>query len=153
AVLVLTKPVSRGAFVIAKYVAQATMLIVATCIGTLVCWGITHLTFSTAPFERLASSTAAWLAFALLLLAVMTVLSSAFKALAAGGLGIGVFFVLSILPLWDPALRYSPAGLGSAPNALLVGEAPELLWPIATAAISIVVLVTAAVMVFSRREI
>lgn len=153
AVLVLTKPVSRGAFVIAKYVAQAAMLTVATLIGTLVCWGITYLTFSEAPFERLATSTATWLGFALMLLAVMTLLSSAFKSLAAGGLGIGVFFVLSILPLWGPALRYSPAGLGSAPNALLAGESPALVWPIATAAIGVVVLVTAAVLVFSRREI
>lgn len=153
AALVLTKPVSRTAFVIAKFVSNAVLLVVATTMGALVCWGATYATFGEAPIARLASSTGAWLAFALLMLAVMTVLSSAFKTLAAGGLGIGAFFVLSILPLWGPALRYSPAGLSSAPNALLVGESPALLWPLATAAIGVVALVTAAVYVFKRQEI
>lgn len=153
AILVLTKPVSRTAFVITKFLSNAVLLATFTVMGTLACWGVTYVVFGEAPIERLASSTAAWLAFALLLLALMTLFSAGLKSLAAGGAGLAVFFALSVLSLWGPALRYSPAGVSAASGALLMGESPPLLWPALTAALTVVIALAAAVVVFKRQEI
>lgn len=153
AILVLTKPLSRPAFVIAKFLVQCGLLIVATVVGAAVCWAATLAVFGEAPPERLITSTAAWLAFAVLLTAVMVALSARLNALAAGGVGIIAFFAMSILTLWAPAVRYSPAGLVGASSKLLAGEAAQLGWPLATGALSVVVLLAAGVVLFERAEL
>ncbi|MDP2183286.1 MAG: ABC transporter permease subunit [Actinomycetota bacterium] len=153
AILVLTKPVSRAAFVVAKFLSQTALLVVATVIGAAVCWGATYATFGEAPPKLLVSMTAVWLAFAVLLVALMTLLSAGLKSIAAGGVGIGGFFVISVLSLWGPALDYSPAGLSVAPNALLAGTPVELAWPLATTAVAVVALVVAGVLVFKTKEL
>lgn len=111
------------------------------------------MTFGEAPAARLVGSTAAWLGFAVLLLAFMTLFSSAMKSLAAGGAGLGAFFALSVLQLWGPALEYSPAGLSAAAGTLLAGEQVDLAWPIVTSVALVVLLVGAAVAVFRRVEL
>ena len=153
AILVLTKPVSRGAFVLAKFISQTVLLVVFTAVGTLACWGVTYAIFKDAPSARLLSSTGAWLAFAVLLLAVMTLFSAAMKSLAAGGAGLGAFFVLSVGALWGPALKYSPAGMSAAPGDLLLGKEIALGWPLATTALAVVLLVAGAIAVFRQREL
>lgn len=153
AVLVLTKPVSRRAFVVSKFISNATLLMVFTAIGTLVCWAVTYVTFGEAPLFRLVSSTAAWLAFAFLMLAFMTLYSAGLKSLAAGGAGLATFFALSVLSLWGPALHYSPAGIAVAANALLADTDVSLVWPLITTAVAIVVALIAAVLVFERQEL
>ena len=153
AVLVLTKPVSRGGFVVAKYLANAVLVIAATAVGTLITWGLTAAIFSEAPPARLFAATAAWLVFALMLLAAMVLLSSAMSTLAAVGVGVGIFAALGILNLWGPAVRYTPAGLLGAPSNLLLGQAANTTWPLVTGAAVTVGLVAAAVWVFRRVEI
>jgi len=153
AILVLTKPVSRTAFVLTKFVSNAMLLVVFTALGTIACWGVTYVVFGEAPIERLIASTAAWLAFALLMLALMTLYSAGLKSLAAGGAGIATFFALSVLSLWGPALRYSPAGISAASGALLMGQSARLLWPGITSALTVVLALAGAVMVFKRQEI
>ena len=153
AILVLTKPVSRSAFVVAKFLSHAGLTVAATVLGAAVCWGTTYAVFGEAPAKGIVEPTAAWLVFAVTLVAVMTLMSSALTSLAAGGAGIGVFFALSVLSLWGPALRYSPAGLMSAPGSLLAGESVEVLWPVATSAIAVIVLVAASTRVFGRKEL
>lgn len=153
AILVLTKPVSRTAFVITKFLSNAVLLVLFTAIGTLACWGVTYAVFGEAPVERLVSSTGAWLAFALLLLALMTLFSAGLKSLAAGGAGLASFFALSVLSLWGPALRYSPAGLSAASGSFLAGESVALLWPAASSALTVVAALALAVVVFKRQEL
>ncbi len=153
AALVLTKPVSRGGFVVAKYLMSAALLVVATVVGTLVTWGVTGAVFGTAPPGLLFSATGVWLAFALVLLAAMMLLSSALSTLAAVGAGVGMFAVLGILNLWGPAVRYTPAGLIGAPSQVLADTSPALAWPLASAVVAVPVLVAAAVWVFRRVEL
>ena len=54
AILVLTKPVSRSAFVVAKAVVHSVFLALALVVtlGTLVTWGATALVFGKAPGGR-----------------------------------------------------------------------------------------------------
>jgi ABC-2 type transport system permease protein len=153
AILVLTKPVSRGGFVVAKYIAHSLLLIAATALGTLVTWGLTRVLFDEAPPARLLESTGAWIAFALMLLAVMVLLSSVMSTLAAVGSGVGVFALLGILNLWGPAVRYTFVGLLGAPAQLLQGTARDLTWPIATAIAAVPLLIASAVAAFRRVEI
>ncbi|MBU4555888.1 MAG: ABC transporter permease [Actinobacteria bacterium] len=153
AILVLTKPVSRASFVVAKFVSNLVLLAAFTVTGALACWGVTYLVFHEAPVSRLAASTAAWLAYAVLILAFMTLYSARFKSLAAGGAGLGTFFMISVLTLWGPAVKYSPAGLLKASGDLLTGTQVDLAWPLLTTALGVVLLLGAAILVFRRQEI
>lgn len=153
AILVLTKPVSRAAFVLTKFISNVILLVVFTTVGMLACWGVTYLTFGEAPIGRLLGSTAAWLGFAILMLALMTLFSAGLKTLAAGGAGLGAFFAFSVLSLWGPALEYSPAGIYAAAGKLLAAEDVALAWPIMTTCVAVAVALAAAVAWFRRQEL
>lgn len=154
AVLVLTKPLSRPAFVLAKFSGALILLIGSIAAGVLATWAVTKVTFGVAPVRLLVETTGAWLAFGVLLLGVMT-LVSAWQSSQAGaaGLGIGVWFVLTLLTLWEPAVHYSPAGLAGAASAVLARTGADLTWPLVTGAVMVGVCVAGAVGVFSRREL
>lgn len=154
AVLVLTKPVSRAAFVVAKAVASAALVVVAAAVGAALTWLVTRAVFGTAPAAPLAGATAVWLALAVLIVAVMVLLSAAFDSqAAAAGLGLAAYLVLSLATLWRPAVEYGPAGLVSAPDRIVAGEAGALGWPVVSALGLAAALVAAAVLVLRRREV
>lgn len=154
AVLVLTKPLSRAAFVVAKFMSQAGLLVVAVVVGALLTWAMTYAMFGEAPAAVLAEATCAWLVFAVLFVAIMELFSATLDSQAgAAGLGFLVYILLSIASLWGPALRHSPAGLISAPNALILGEAEPLLWPILASVVLALACLVASVAVFRRREL
>jgi ABC-2 type transport system permease protein len=153
AVLALTKPLSRTAFVLAKYLSQALLLTAAVAVGALVTWGLTYAVFAEAPLAPLAGATGAWLVLALAFLALMLALSAAIDSQAgAAGLGFLGFIAVSIALLWAPAVKYSPAGLMGAPTELVMGESASLGWPVATTLALTALLVAVAVAVFRRRE-
>lgn len=154
AALVLTKPLSRTAFVIAKFVSQAALVIVPTVLGALATWGITYAVFAEAPLARLAEATGAWLVFALLFVALMELLSALLDSQAgAAGLGFLGYIVFSVASIWKPALDFSPSGLVGAPTNLVMGEAAELGWPIVATLALTALCVAGAVYVFRKREL
>jgi len=83
AVLTLTKPVSRGAFVLAKIVSQAGLLIAATVVSTAVCAVLTVVIFGPSPLGPLVMSVSIWTIDALLMIVVMTLFSAGFAARGA----------------------------------------------------------------------
>lgn len=154
AIVVLTKPVSRAAFVLSKFVSTAALVVGATLAGMFVTWGITLIWFPDAPFRPLVAATAAWLLFALLLVAVVLAGSAAVDSGAgAAGIGLGFFMLLAIVGVWGPAVRWSPAGMVNGPVALGAGAEVDLLWPALTTAALTAVVVVLAVRVFERREL
>ena len=154
AILVLTKPLSRTAFVLAKYVSSAILLTASVVVGTALTWGMTYAVFGEAPATTLAQATGAWLAWGLMLLAIMTVLSVALNSQAgAAGAGLGVFLVLGIAGLWGPALDYSAAGLIGAPTEIVMGQGGELLWPILAAGLKGALALAGAAWLFSHKEL
>lgn len=154
AVLVLTKPVSRKAFVFAKFVSALILLTGTVLVGAIVTWGVTLATFGEAPIGLLAETTGAWLAFAVVLLGVMTLLSAWLSSQAgAAGVGALVWFVLTLLTLWKPAVEYSPAGLANAAADVLTRSGGDLTWPLVSGAVLVVLSVLGAVGVFARREL
>lgn len=153
ATLVVVKPVSRHAFAVAKYLAQATLISVATVVGTLITWAGTALAFGQAPAGPLVAASAAWLLGALLAAAVTLALSAALPTLAAGIVALVVFGVMGVAGLWQPLSAYTPVGVLSAPAALLAGERPQLVVPAITSVLAIVGLVWLAGALFARREL
>lgn len=154
AVLVLTKPLSRAAFVIAKAVSQALLLVGAVSVGALLTWGVTYAVFGEAPIAPLAQATGAWLAFGVLFVALMLALSTALDSQAgAAGIGFLGYILITIAGLWQFALEYTPAGLVNAPTDFILDKAGPMLWPVTSALVLTVLLVGVAVLVFERREL
>lgn len=154
AILALTKPVSRSAFVVAKSVVHSLFLALTVIAGTLATWGVTALVFGKAPGEALWSSALSWLAFGVLFLAIMTLLSSLMGSQAgAAGVGLGAFALLSIAALWEPLAKYSPVGLASAPMTLAMGKESAILWPVVTSLALACVLVATAAWAFRTKEL
>ena len=154
AILVLTKPLSRTAFVLAKFVSNVKLLSGSVIAGAVLTWALTHAVFGKAPAGDLAAATGVWLLLGILFIAVMELLSALLDSQAgAAGLGFVVYIALSIGTLWGPAVRYSPAGLVGAPTKIVTGEAVELLWPIWTTLALTALCVGAAIAVFRQREL
>lgn len=154
AILALTKPLSRGAFVVAKILSQLLLLVVATALGTAACQVMTGVIFGGTDVGRLVAAVAIWLLYATLLVVVMTLCSAAFRSRgAAAGAGLGFFFLTLMLANWGPTARYGFFGLWPAMSSALMGKQLSLGWPVATAVIAIAVGTVAAVRVFERQEL
>jgi len=153
AILVLTKPVSRGGFVTAKFLAQSALVIAATLVCTAVTCGVTLAVFGEAPAAPLFKAAGIWLVFAILLVAIAVLLSCLLSTLAAAGTAVLVYFVISIASAWGPAVRWSPAGLVGAPSALIASKAVDVGWALATSVAFTGVFLLAAIAAFDRREL
>lgn len=154
AVLVLTKPVSRSAFLVAKTAVNSVFLALLVVIGTLLTWGLTAAFFGRAPGTALWSAALVWLVFGILFIAVMTLLSALIRSAAgAAGAGLGVYVVISIAAIWKPLGDYSPAGLPGLSASLAAGHDGAVLWPALTSLPLAVALVALATLVFRRKEL
>ena len=155
AVLVLTKPVSRTAFIIAKMAVHSAFLAVLVVTGTLVTWGLTAAVFDHAPGPALWSSSLVWLVFGILFIALMTFLSVVINSSAgAAGAGLGMFALLSIAAIWKPLGTYSPAALANTvPFSLAAGRNVAVLWPVLTSLLLAAVLAALAALAFRRKDL
>lgn len=154
AILALTKPLSRPAFVLAKVASQQILLIVSTALGTVVTIGVTAALFDRLPIRAFVTAVALWLAFALSFIAVMTLCSVLFQS-RGGAAGAGLFFLFSALiaSAFPLIAKWTFAGLPSASSRVLMGQSPAVLWPLVTAAVGMVGASAAAVGIFRKREI
>ena len=155
ATLVLTKPISRTAFVVVKAVVHSAFVAVLLAVGTLVTWAMTAIVFGQAPGTDLWLSSLLWLVLAAFLLSVMILFSVAIPAAAgAAGAGLGVFLLLTIAAIWKPLGTYSPAGLSGQAAALASNvHGAWTPWPMITSLVLSVVLVAVAALVFRRKEL
>lgn len=154
AVLVLTKPVSRTAFIIAKAVVHSVFLAVLVVAGTLITWGLTAAIFGQAPGSALWSSSIVWLVFGVLFIALMTLLSVLIgSAAGAAGAGLGAYALVSIAAIWKPLGTYSPAALTKVPSSLLAGNDVAVLWPVLTSLVLAAMLFALAALTFRRSEL
>lgn len=154
AALVLTKPVSRTAFVIAKASVHSAFLAVLVVLGTLLTWALTAVVFGEAPGSVLWSAAMVWLVFGILFIALMTLLSVLISSAAgAAGAGLGVLVVLSIAAIWKPLAACSPAGLTTQPLSMAAGKDAAILWPVLTSLLLSVALVAIAAQSFRRKDL
>lgn len=151
--LVLTKPVSRTWFVLAKVFALLAFVVALTAIATGIVQAETAAMFGAAPSAELWEATGVWALSAALLVGVTALASSAMPTLAAVGVGVAAWLLLPVAAIWKPFADRSPAGLLGAPGAIVAGHQLALAWPTLTTAVAAVVLVAVACVVFSRREL
>jgi len=155
AILVLTKPMSRAAFVAVKAVIHSAFLVVLALLGALVTWGLTAAVFGEAPAGPVWSSTLVWIVLGVFYIALMTFFSVLIPSAAgAAGAGLGAFVLLTIAGLWKPLGDHSPAGLAGQAAALAAEQnVPDMLWPVLVSLVAAVALVVAAALLFRRKEL
>lgn len=154
AVLVLTKPLGRRSFLLAKAMVHTGVLAVAVAAGTAMTWAVTRLLFPVAPAGPLIAAAAAWLVLGALFVAIILLASSCVSSTgAAAGLGLAAYLLLTLGGLWAPLKRFTPVGLRELPAALAAGQRVDVAGPVLAAVVAIVVLLFAAVAVFDRREL
>jgi ABC-2 type transport system permease protein len=126
AAFLLTKPISRGAFVLAKVVAIGTLLALALAVGGALCWIYTAILFEPLPAAMFAGAVALiWLSLAVF--AAFTFLASVTtrSGLVAGGIGFAAFLLVGILSALPGIGPYMPTSLWGAAITLALGTTPE----------------------------
>ena len=155
AALLLTKPVGRGAFLVAKLVAIAATLGISTAIAGAGAWFYTFVLFEPLPVAGfVAAMGLQWLA--LVAFAAITFVGSTLtrSALAAAGVGVAAFIAIGILGIVPAIGRYLPTGLGEPARGLALGQADvDALGPTIAAAMLIAALVSVAWLSFRRQEL
>lgn len=154
AALLLTKPVGRTAFLLAKLTALATTLLVATAIAVAGGWIYTAILFE-APSVAGFAGLAVLVALSLLAYAAITFLFSTLtrSALAAAGIGFVAVLVLGLLSAFPSLAPYLPAGLSTPAGAIALGRPAELALPIASAVALIAACAIGAWASFRRQEL
>jgi len=132
AILVLTKPLSRVAFFLAKVASQTLVLLAATAVGTLAAFTLTAILFGEAPLLDLLLGAGFWFAFAWLTVAIMALLSVLFNSQGgAAGVGIALLFgVILVVSTWSAIEDYSPAALTMASMNAFRGEEYQAVIPL-----------------------
>ncbi|MBK7831344.1 MAG: ABC transporter permease [Gemmatimonadetes bacterium] len=154
AIMVLTKPVSRAAFILSKLVAELVLLLVATMLTTVVTLLVTRALFPPVPAAPLFTAVAIWLVHAGLVVSAMVFFSASFRSRGgAAGAGLAFVMVLLLLSMWPAAERYSFVGLSAAIANALRGGDLWWGWPVGTAMVGMVGFAVAAVVVFRGKEI
>lgn len=154
AIMVLTKPVSRAAFILAKLVAELVLLVVATMLATVVTLLVTRALFPPVAAAPLFTAVAIWLLQAGLVVSAMVFFSASFRS-RGGAAGAGLAFVMAtlVLSIWPAAERYSFIGLPGAIGSALRGGGGSVAWQAGTALVGMIGFATGAMVVFRRKEI
>ena len=159
AAFILTKPASRAAFLGAKLIVLAIVLLIATTLAILVGWAYTAVLFEVQPFGGwLALAELAWLA--LLVWASITFLASTLtrSMAAAAGVGFGSLIVLSVVAAIPPVGRWLPGGLDLAASLLALGKVEAVDWATLGTAVAgsfalVILMVVASWLAFRRQEL
>lgn len=155
AALLLTKPVSRGAFLLAKLLAIAVTLLVGLLLAGIGGYYYTAILFESLPALGWAAMTGLLL-LSLVVYASLTFLGSVLSrsSLAAAGIGIGaliVLFFLSALPSIGP---FTPGGLTAPGAALAIGKDPgAVIGPLLANLAGVVAVFGLAWLAFRRQEL
>jgi len=126
AAFVLTKPLSRAAFLAAKVVALLVLLAVGVALAAAATYFYTAILFAPLALGGFVACTLLIL-LSLLVYALLTFLGSTLTSsqLAAAGIGIAAWAAISLLSIIPAVAQYTPAGLLEPAGALARGAPPE----------------------------
>jgi ABC-2 type transport system permease protein len=159
AVTVLTKPVPRSVFVLAKFLAYGLLIFAGTFLAAIGAYFYTSQLFNALPMGPFLILNLALLIFFILLLALTVLASVLFRnAIMAGGVAFAGFLALSILAGLNATIAQAlPSALFSSQRVmqLLAGTISlgDILWPLGFGLGLTVVLAVVACLVFRRQEI
>jgi ABC-2 type transport system permease protein len=155
AAFLLTKPITRGAFVGAKVLAIGALLALATAVAGVLCWIYTAILFEPLPAAHFAAAVGlVWLSLAVV--AAITFLASVTtrSALVAGGAAFGAFLVAGILSALPGVGAYMPTSLSGAAGLVALGTVPDpLVGPVVANVAFMAVAIGLAWWSFRRQEI
>ena len=138
AVMTLSKPITRSAFVSAKLLAMSLTLLISLTVASLVCFGYTIWLIQGAavlPFVGLNLLLGLFLIFCL---AVTMLFSSLYKSsLAAGGIALGVIIVQGIISTLPVIGKYMPGKMLSWGVNLLSGTGSPYWWALGITIVAI----------------
>jgi len=123
AVMVLSRPVSRYAFIFTKFLANTLLLVFSLLVSYLGCVYNTYVLFPDFSFPATLNATAVFSVY-VIFIGALTIFASTITNtnIAAGGIAITGFFVSSILPsLHRIFARYSPGALQRFVTGILHG--------------------------------
>lgn len=155
--LVLTKPLSRSSYVLAKYISSLIFLTLATFLAFGATWFYNRILFPEVLFSAGVLATAIYLVYMAVVLALTLFASALSKSLvAAGGLTVLGIAVLKFLPLFSPWLaKYSPEALNNYLTQAMRGSFldPSLKGSVAMAGVTIVLFLGAGIWFFRSKEL
>lgn len=155
AAFVLTKPLSRTAFLVAKLVSLGLTLTVGIAIGAVATYWYTVILFTTIPLGGFLVASLLVL-LSLLVYASFTFLGSALVSaqLPAAGIGFAAWIVISLLGVIPNVQQYTPAGLLDPASKIALGQAPQHLWVSVAASVALAAIaLLLATLGFRRQEL
>jgi ABC-2 type transport system permease protein len=155
AALLLTKPLSRGAFLSAKLAAIGATLFVGTLVAAIGAYAYTAFLFSAPPLAGYAAMSAL-LFLSLLGYAALTFLGSALtrSSLAAAGIGIAAMVLIAILSALPTIGTWAPGNLDAPGMALALGTpVHDLVPPVVSTVLLVIAAYGAAWLSFRRQEL
>ena len=154
AALLLTKPASRAAYLLAKLLAIGATLFVSLLLAAIGGYAYTALLFEAMPIGGWAAM-AGLLLLSLIVYTSLTFLGSVLSrsSLAAAGIGIGAMIAVAIISILPTVGPYMPGGLSSAGLAIAMGDDPDVIGPVLANLAGVGILVGAAWLVFRRQEL
>jgi ABC-2 type transport system permease protein len=156
AAMILTKPATRSAFLVAKVAAIGLLLAISVAVAFGLAAGYTAVLFEALPLTGVVASAAVlWLSLAVF--AALTFLAStvAPSAIVAGGVGLAALLATGIVGALPGLGPWMPTGLWGAAQALALGQPPaaDVVGPVLLNAGICVAAVALAVVAFRRQEL
>lgn len=154
AALILTRPVSRATFLLAKFAGLALTFALSLFLAALGCWYYTYLLFQALPWGAFLAQNALMLVVFLVYVALTLLCSTLVRSQAgAGGLAFGGLILLAGLGAFPRLAQYLPGQLFNWGVSLSLG-AEQTAWPALWVSLGLIVLcLGAAVLVFKRQEL
>lgn len=155
AAFVLTKPLSREAFLAAKLLSLFVMLTVGVVLAAVATYVYTAFLFAPLALGNFVACSL-FVLFSLMVYALLTFLGSTLVSsqLPAVGIGLGAWVVLSLIGIIPSAAQFTPTGLVDTASALARGVAPtHLAASLIGNAVLCVLVVTLAWLAFRRQEL
>lgn len=139
AAMVLSKPVGRLSFILAKLAAEGFTILLASLLGALACWGYTLMLFGDANTLGFLWQTLLMGLFFAVCLSITLFFSSLMKSqLAAGGLALALIIFLSAISALPWIDRVLPGALINWGNRLALGQPGAAEWGAVAVALGLV---------------
>lgn len=155
--MILSRPIARGAYLLAKFTGYGLVVLGGLALGAIAAFYYIALLFAGAqagPFLAINLGLAA----TLLDVVAITLLCSTLlrSSVAAGGLAFVLFIALSTLPgLWSPLGTFLPTSVTGHAQALLSGTwgARDLVQPLVGGLLLLLLCIGSACLVLSRQDV
>lgn len=154
AALILAKPLPRGVFLAAKFVALGVTLAVSILVAAVACYYYIMVLFEALDISSWLALNALLLLFMLVWVAVTLFCSTLTSSqVVAGGLAFGLLMLLTVLSALPTVGDYLPGRLLSWAGALMNGGADPMWKALGGSVTLIVVALVAAWAIFERQEL